>query len=151
MGIKTVAIYSTIDQKSLHVKFADEAICIGKAPSIQSYLNIPQIIAAAEITNADAIHPGYGFLAENIKFAKICTDYNIKLIGPSHKIMQIMGDKSIAKKTMQAAGVPIIPGSESVVLDLDEGLSLAKNIQFPIILKATAGGGGKGMLSLIHI
>ncbi len=145
MGIKTVAVYSTVDQKSLHVKFADEAICIGAAPSILSYLNIPQIIAAAEITNADAIHPGYGFLSENPKFAKICQDYHIKLIGPSHHIIQTMGDKATAKKTMQAAGVPIIPGSKGIISSLDEGKSIAQNIQFPVILKATAGGGGKGM------
>ncbi len=145
MDIKTVAIYSTTDKQSLHVKFADEAICIGGPFSTQSYLNIPQIIAAAELTNADAIHPGYGFLAENAKFAKICSAYHIKLIGPSHKIIHMMGDKATAKKTMQAAGVPTIPGSKDVVLSLKEGIDIAKSISFPIIIKATAGGGGKGM------
>jgi acetyl-CoA carboxylase biotin carboxylase subunit len=145
MGIRTVAIYSTADQDSLHVRFADEAVCIGPAPSRLSYLNIPSIIAAAEITNADAIHPGYGFLSENAEFSRICGEYQIKFIGPTPEMINKMGDKATAKATMQAAGVPTVPGSDGLVGTIDEGLSIAKNIGYPIILKATAGGGGKGM------
>ncbi len=145
MGIKTVAVYSTADKDSLHVRFADEAVCIGKPQSADSYLNIPHIIAASEITNADAIHPGYGFLAENSKFAQICTDHNIKFIGPTPDMINAMGDKITAKETMIKAGVPVVPGGEGLLADLSEAKSLAKDIGYPVILKATAGGGGKGM------
>ena len=145
MGIKTVAVYSTADKDSLHVRFADEAICIGPPKSAQSYLNIPAIMTAAEITNADAIHPGYGFLAENAAFSEICNAHSIKFIGPTADMIQAMGDKITAKTTMRRAGVPVIPGSDGLVQDLAEAKSLAKDIGYPIILKATAGGGGKGM------
>ncbi len=145
MGIKTVAIYSTADRDSLHVRFADEAVCIGPPPSAESYLNIPRIMAAVEITNADAIHPGYGFLAENATFAEVCGEYGIKFIGPTPEQIRRMGDKITAKETMLAAGVPCIPGSEGLVTDLKTGLGVAREVGYPIILKATAGGGGKGM------
>jgi len=145
MGIKTVAVYSTADAESLHVRFADEAVCIGPAPSNLSYLKISNIIAAAEITNADAIHPGYGFLSENAKFSKICEEHDIKFIGASPDMISKMGDKATAKATMRAAGVPCVPGSEGIIKDFKECLSLAKEIGFPVMLKATAGGGGKGM------
>ncbi|HET8810337.1 MAG TPA: acetyl-CoA carboxylase biotin carboxylase subunit [Flavobacteriaceae bacterium] len=145
MGIKTVAVYSKADAESLHVRFADEAVCIGPAPSPESYLKIPNIIAAAEITNADAIHPGYGFLAENSKFSKICEEHKIKFIGASPEMIDKMGDKASARATMQAAGVPCIPGSDGILEDYDECLKVAKEMGFPVMLKATAGGGGKGM------
>jgi acetyl-CoA carboxylase biotin carboxylase subunit len=145
MGIKTVAVYSTADKESLHVKFADEAVCIGPPPSKQSYLSIPNIIAAAEITNADAIHPGYGFLSENAEFSKICEEYNIKFIGASPAMIEAMGDKSSAKDTMKKAGVPTIPGSEGLLESINHGKKLAAEIRYPVIIKATAGGGGKGM------
>ena len=145
MGIKTVAVYSTADAESLHVRFADEAVCIGPAPSNLSYLKISNIIAAAEITNADAIHPGYGFLSENAKFSKICGEHDIKFIGASPEMISKMGDKATAKATMRAAGVPCVPGSEGIISDYNECLKLAKEIGFPVMLKATAGGGGKGM------
>ncbi len=145
MGIKTVAVYSTADKDSLHVRFADEAVCIGKPQSADSYLNIPHIIAATEITNADAVHPGYGFLAENSKFAQICGDHRIKFIGPTPAMINAMGDKITAKETMIKAGVPVVPGGEGLLKNLNEAKSLAKEIGYPIILKATAGGGGKGM------
>ena len=145
MGIKTVAVYSTADKDSLHVKFADEAVCIGKPQSADSYLNIPHIMAAAEITNADAIHPGYGFLAENAKFSKICNDHGIKFIGPTADMINGMGDKITAKETMIKAGVPVVPGGEGLLESIDGAKGLAKNIGYPVILKATAGGGGKGM------
>ncbi|HQE11781.1 MAG TPA: acetyl-CoA carboxylase biotin carboxylase subunit [Flavipsychrobacter sp.] len=145
MGIKTVAIYSTADKDSLHVKFADEAVCVGKAAGADSYLNIPHIMAAAEITNADAIHPGYGFLAENANFAEICAKYNIKFIGPTPEMIRSMGDKITAKETMIKAGVPCIPGSDGLLESLDQARKLALEMGFPVILKATAGGGGKGM------
>ncbi|HLU81541.1 MAG TPA: biotin carboxylase N-terminal domain-containing protein, partial [Flavobacteriaceae bacterium] len=145
MGIKTVAVYSTADRESLHVKFADEAVCIGPAPSPQSYLKISNIIAAAEITNADAIHPGYGFLAENAKFSKICAEHGIKFIGASPEMIDKMGDKASARATMMAAGVPCIPGSDGILKDYDQCLKTAKEMGFPVMLKATAGGGGKGM------
>lgn len=145
MGIKTVAVYSTADRDSLHVKFADEAVCIGKPQSSESYLNIPHLMAAAEITNADAIHPGYGFLAENSKFAQICTEHGIKFIGPTPEMINSMGDKITAKETMIRAGVPVVPGGEGLLQHLDEANGLAKEMGYPIILKATAGGGGKGM------
>ncbi|MCC5930230.1 MAG: acetyl-CoA carboxylase biotin carboxylase subunit [Cyclobacteriaceae bacterium] len=145
MGIKTVAVYSTADKNSLHIKFADEAVCIGPGPSALSYLNIPNLVSAAEITNADAIHPGYGFIAENAEFSRICQEYNIKFIGPSAEMINLMGDKATAKDTMKKAGVPTIPGSDGLLKSVEEGLSIAKEIGYPIILKATAGGGGKGM------
>ena len=145
MGIKTVAVYSTADRDSLHVKFADEAVCIGKPQSSDSYLNIPHIMAAVEITNADAIHPGYGFLAENAKFSQICADHNIKFIGPTPDMITQMGDKITAKDTMIRAGVPVIPGSEGLLESLEEAKGLAKDMGYPVILKATAGSGGKGM------
>jgi acetyl-CoA carboxylase biotin carboxylase subunit len=145
MGIKTIAVYSTADKDSLHVKFADEAVCIGKPSSSDSYLNIPHIMAAAEITNADSIHPGYGFLAENAKFAEICGEHNIKFIGPTPAQIRAMGDKMTAKETMIKAGVPVVPGGESLLSSVEEAKSLARDIGYPIILKATAGGGGKGM------
>jgi acetyl-CoA carboxylase biotin carboxylase subunit len=145
MGIKTVAVYSTADKDSLHVRFADEAVCIGPPPSPQSYLNIPNIIAAAEITNADAIHPGYGFLSENAKFSGICRDHGIKFIGASPEMINAMGDKASAKDTMKKAGVPVIPGSDGLLSSSDEGRELAKEIGYPVIIKATAGGGGRGM------
>jgi acetyl-CoA carboxylase biotin carboxylase subunit len=145
MGIQTVAVYSTADKDSLHVRFADEAVCIGKAQSADSYLNIPHIMAAAEITNADAIHPGYGFLAENAGFAEICAQYNIKFIGPTPDMIRRMGDKMTAKETMIAAGVPVIPGSEALLESVEETKTLANAMGYPVILKATAGGGGKGM------
>src|SRR6201992_4071227 len=145
MGIKTVAVYSTADKDSLHVRFADEAVCIGKPASAESYLNIPHLMAACEITNADAVHPGYGFLAENSKFAQICTDHGIKFIGPTPDMINSMGDKITAKETMIKAGVPVVPGGEGLLNSVDESKSLAKEIGYPVILKATAGGGGKGM------
>jgi len=145
MGIKTVAVYSTADRDSLHVRFADEAVCIGPPPSRQSYLSIPNIIAAAEITNADAIHPGYGFLSENAEFSKICEEYNIKFIGPSPEMINAMGDKASAKATMKKAGVPTIPGSDGLIDTIEQGKAIAVKIKYPVIIKATAGGGGKGM------
>jgi len=145
MNIRTVAVYSTADKQSLHVRFADEAVCIGPPPSRDSYLNIANIISAAEITNADAIHPGYGFLSENSKFSQVCKDHNIKFIGATPEQIDSMGDKSNAKETMKTAGVPTIPGSEGLLSDLKEGLKTAKKIGYPVILKATAGGGGRGM------
>ncbi len=145
MGIKTVAVYSTADKDSLHVKFADEAVCIGKPVSMDSYLNMAHIMAAAEITNADAIHPGYGFLAENAKFAKICADHGIKFIGPTPEMINAMGDKITAKNTMIAAGVPVVPGVDGLLESVDHAKKSAKEVGYPVILKATAGGGGKGM------
>lgn len=145
MGIPSVAVYSTADRESLHIRFADEAVCIGPAPSSTSYLNIPNIIAAAEITNADAIHPGYGFLAENAEFSRVCQENNIKIIGPSPEMINKMGDKVTAKETMKLAGVPTVPGSGGLLEDVAEGIKLAEEIGYPVILKATAGGGGKGM------
>ncbi|MFD2567222.1 acetyl-CoA carboxylase biotin carboxylase subunit [Pseudotenacibaculum haliotis] len=145
MGIKTVAVYSTADAESLHVKFADEAVCIGPAPSSESYLKMSNIIAAAEITNADAIHPGYGFLSENAKFSKLCEEHEIKFIGATAEMIDKMGDKASAKATMIAAGVPCIPGSDGILDTYEETEKLAKEMGFPVMLKATAGGGGKGM------
>ncbi len=145
MGIKTVAVYSTADEDSLHVRFADEAVCIGPPPSSESYLDMARIIAAAEITNADAIHPGYGFLSENARFSKICEENGIKFIGASAEMIDAMGDKASAKATMKKAGVPTIPGSEGILASLAEAKATAKKIKYPIMLKATAGGGGKGM------
>ena len=145
MGIKTVAVYSTADKDSLHVKFADEAVCIGGPKSAESYLNIPHIMAACEITNADAVHPGYGFLAENAKFAQICADHGIKFIGPTPEMINKMGDKITAKETMIKAGVPVVPGGEGLLESVDAAKKLAKEIVYPVIIKAPAGGGGKGM------
>ena len=145
MGIKTVAVYSLADKESLHVRFADEAVCIGPPASRFSYLNIPNIIAAAEITNADAIHPGYGFMSENAEFSQICSEYNIKFIGASPEMIRAMGDKSTAKETMKKAGVPTIPGSEGLVGSVEEAKELSQSIGYPVIIKAPAGGGGKGM------
>ena len=145
MGIKTVAVYSTADKDSLHVRFADEAVCIGPPSSSESYLNIPNIIAAAEITNADAIHPGYGFLSENAKFSRICTENGIKFIGPDPQMIEKMGDKATAKATMIAAGVPCIPGSKGLLESYEQAEKLAEEVGYPVMLKATAGGGGKGM------
>jgi acetyl-CoA carboxylase biotin carboxylase subunit len=145
MGIKTVAVYSTADKDSLHVKFADEAVCIGGPKGAESYLNIPHIMAACEITNADAVHPGYGFLAENAKFAQICADHGIKFIGPTPDMINKMGDKITAKETMIKAGVPVVPGGEGLLESVDAAKKLAKEIVYPVIIKATAGGGGKGM------
>jgi acetyl-CoA carboxylase, biotin carboxylase subunit len=145
MGIKTVAVYSTADRESLHVRFADEAVCIGPPASAQSYLSIPRIMAAVEITNADAIHPGYGFLAENAEFADVCKEYGIKFIGPTADQIRKMGDKVTAKETMIKAGVPVVPGSDGLLKDVKHGIKIAKDIGYPVIIKATAGGGGKGM------
>jgi len=145
MGIKTVAVYSTADADSLHVRFADEAVCIGPAPSNLSYLKISNIIAAAEITNADAIHPGYGFLAENAKFSKICQEHGVKFIGASPEMIEKMGDKATAKETMKLAGVPTVPGSDGLLESLEHAKKTAKEIGYPVMMKATAGGGGKGM------
>jgi len=145
MGIKTVAVYSKADVDSLHVRFADEAVCIGPSPSIDSYLKVSNLIAAAEITNADAIHPGYGFLSENAKFSKICDEHKIKFIGASPEMIEQMGDKATAKSTMKSAGVPTIPGSEGIISNFSECKKIAKKIGYPVMLKATAGGGGKGM------
>ncbi len=145
MGIKTVAVYSTADKESLHVRFADEAVCIGPPQSRDSYLNIPRILAAAEVTNADAIHPGYGFLSENSRFSAICRDHGIKFIGATPEQIDQMGDKSNAKDTMKKAGVPCIPGSEGLLESFEQAISIANEIGFPVIMKATAGGGGRGM------
>ena len=140
MGIKTVAVYSTADKDSLHVRFADEAVCIGPPSSAESYLSLPRIMTAVEITNADAVHPGYGFLAENADFAEVCEEYGVKFIGPSPDQIRRMGDKITAKETMIKAGVPVVPGSAGLLVDTKEGKKTAKKIGYPVILKATAGG-----------
>ena len=145
LSIPTVAVYSEADRNSLHVRFADEAVCIGPAKSADSYLNIPSIIAAAEITDVEAIHPGYGFLAENAHFAEICESCNIKFIGPTPEAIRLMGDKVQARETMRKIGVPLIPGGKGIVKNQEEALDLAKKIKYPVIIKAAAGGGGKGM------
>jgi acetyl-CoA carboxylase biotin carboxylase subunit len=145
MGIKTVAVYSEADRYSLHVRFADEAICIGPPPSRDSYLNIPRIMAAAEVTGADAIHPGYGFLAENANFADICISSGLTFIGPTPEMINAMGDKAFAKDTMRKAGVPVVPGSDGVIKNVAEAKKIAQEIGVPVIIKATAGGGGRGM------
>src|SRR6185503_17665066 len=145
LGIETVAVYSEADRESLHVRFADDDVCIGPPPARDSYLKIPRLIAAAEITGADAIHPGYGFLAENAEFAQICAASKITFIGPTADQIRVMGDKAQARKTMSAVGVPIVPGTPGPVEDVDEALTFATNIGFPVIIKAAAGGGGKGM------
>ena len=151
LGIKTVAVYSTADEYSLHVKFADEAVCIGPGPSSESYLNIPRIIAAGEITNADAIHPGYGFLAEDANFSHVCTQNNFTFIGPSAEIINSMGNKSQAKSTMQSANIPVIPGSNDIMANSIEAKKVASKIGFPVMFKASAGGGGKGMRFVSNI
>lgn len=148
MGIKTVAVYSSADKDSLHVRFADEAVCIGPAPSKDSYLKIPNIIAAAEITNADAIHPGYGFLSENANFSRICAENGIKFIGATPEQINKMGDKATAKATMKAAGIPCVPGSDGLVPSYEDAARIAKEIGYPVMIKATAGGGGKGMRAI---
>ena len=148
MGIKSVAVYSTADADSLHVRFADEAVCIGPPPSSESYLNIPSIIAAAEITNADAVHPGYGFLSENAKFSRICEENGLKFIGASPEQIDKMGDKATAKATMKEAGVPCVPGSEGIIDTLEEAKKMAQDVGYPVMIKATAGGGGKGMRAI---
>ncbi|MEN9215660.1 MAG: acetyl-CoA carboxylase biotin carboxylase subunit, partial [Gloeomargarita sp. DG_1_6_bins_138] len=145
LGIKTIAVHSTADRHCLHVQLADEAVCIGEAPSAKSYLNIPNIIAAALTRHATAIHPGYGFLAENARFAEICADHDLIFVGPTPQAMRAMGDKSTAKRTMQQAGVPVIPGSEGLLTDEGTAVKIAQDIGFPVIIKATAGGGGRGM------
>ncbi|MDX1585482.1 MAG: biotin carboxylase N-terminal domain-containing protein, partial [Balneolaceae bacterium] len=145
MGINTVAVYSTADQDSLHVKFADEAVCIGPPPSKESYLKIPSILAAAEITNAEAIHPGYGFLSENAEFSKICSEHDLKFIGASPDSIARMGDKAVAKETMIKNGVPVVPGSDGEVDSYEEAKEICKEIGYPLIIKASAGGGGRGM------
>ncbi len=145
MGIATVAVYSSADRNSLHVQLANEAVCIGDAPSNKSYLNVPNIIAAALTRHATAIHPGYGFLSENARFAEICADHNLTFIGPSPAAIMGMGDKSTAKKTMQKAGVPTVPGSEGLVDSEEIALKIADKIGYPVMIKATAGGGGRGM------
>lgn len=145
MGIETVAIYSEADRDSLHVRYADEAICVGPAPSNRSYLNIPNIISAATVLGVDAIHPGYGFLAENARFVEICETHNIKFVGPSSKAIELMGEKANAKQTMKAAGVPVIPGSDGPIRDEEEAMKMAEEIGYPVIIKASAGGGGRGM------
>lgn len=149
MGIKTVAVYSTADKDSLHVKFADEAVCIGPAPSKESYLKIPSILAAAEITNAEAIHPGYGFLSENASFSRICTEHDLVFIGPTPEMIETMGDKATAKETMIRNGVPVVPGSDGIVEEFKDAQKVAEEIGFPLIIKATAGGGGRGM-RIVH-
>ena len=149
LGIKSVAVYSSADEYSLHVKFADEAVCIGPPPGKESYLNIPRIIAAGEITNADAIHPGYGFLAENAEFSQICAENGYTFIGPKPNIIRAMGDKVRAKDTMKQAGVPVIPGSDRALKDAAEAKEMANKMGYPVMLKASAGGGGRGM-RLVH-
>ena len=150
MGIKTVAVYSQADADSLHVRFADEAGCIGPAASSKSYLSIPNIIAAAEITNSDAIHPGYGFLSENAKFSRICQEHGIKFIGATPDQIDSMGDKATAKETMKKAGVPCIPGSEGILETYEDAVTTARKIGYPVMMKATAGGGGKGMRAIME-
>jgi acetyl-CoA carboxylase biotin carboxylase subunit len=145
LGVKTVAVHSEADRDALHVRFADEAVCVGPAPSSQSYLNITQIIAAAEITNVDAIHPGYGFLSENPRFAELCRECNITFIGPTPEVIRMMGDKAEAKRTMRAAGVPVTPGSEGLIEEEESAIREAESIGYPVLIKATAGGGGRGM------
>lgn len=145
MGIETVAVHSTIDANSMAVRLADESVCIGATPSPQSYLNIPSILSAATITNADAIHPGYGFLSENAQFARMVKEHGFKFIGPSPEIIETMGDKATAKKTVQKSGLPVVPGSEGILKDAEEGRSIARDIGYPVLIKASSGGGGKGM------
>src|ERR1700761_5420879 len=145
MGVRTVAVYSTADRNSLHVRFADEAICIGPPRSAESYLNVPAVISAAEIADVDAIHPGYGLLSENANFAEVCRASNIKFIGPRPEVTRMMGEKSTARQTMKQAKVPILPGSDGILDSEEQALSCASNVGYPVILKAVAGGGGRGM------
>ena len=145
MGIRTVAIYSEADKDALHVRLADQAICIGPAPSSKSYLNVKAILEAACLTGADSIHPGFGFLSENANFAKICEEMGIKFIGPNYKLIELLGNKSKAKETMKKAGVPVVPGSEGLIKSKKEAVEIAEKIKYPVILKASAGGGGKGI------
>ena len=145
MNIKTVAVYSTADKESLHTKLADEAVCIGDAPSQKSYLNIQNIIEAANITGSDSIHPGYGFLSENAKFAKICEESNIKFIGPKSEVIDALGNKSHSKELMKKCGIPVIPGSDGSIKDLEDAKKISKKIGYPVMLKASSGGGGKGI------
>src|SRR5260221_11202830 len=145
MGIKTVAVYSEADENSLHVRFADEDVCIGPARSADSYLNVPAVISAAEITGADAIHPGYGFLSESASLAEVCQACHIKFIGPDSQVIRLMGDKARARRVMKKAGVPILPGSDGPVESADKAIKTAKDIGYPVIVKATAGGAGRGM------
>src|SRR5580700_6129851 len=145
LGISTVAVYSEADRNALHVRFADEAVCIGPARSSESYLNIPQVISAAEITNTEAIHPGYGFLSENANFAEVCEASHITFIGPSPDLLRMMGEKDQARREMAAAGVPVVPGSQGVVPDEDAAKKIAAEIGYPVMVKASAGGGGRGM------
>src|ERR1700687_5892887 len=145
LGVKTVAVYSEADENSLHVRYADEDVCIGPARSADSYLNVPAVISAAEITGADAIHPGYGFLSESASLAEVCEACHIRFIGPSPQVIRLMGDKSRARRVMKKAGVPVLPGSDGPIDNEDKALKLAKEIGFPVIVKATAGGGGRGM------
>ena len=145
MGIRTVAVYSEADRNSLHVRFADEAICIGPPPSKDSYLNVPAVISAAEIAGADAIHPGYGMLSENANFAEVCRASNIKFIGPPPEVTRLMGEKATARQTMKKAKVPILPGSDGAIQDVGAGLEWAQSVGYPVMLKAVAGGGGRGM------
>ena len=149
LGIPTVAVYSEADKEAAHVVFADEAVCIGPPSSQESYLKVTSIIAAAEVTGADAIHPGYGFLAENADFSEICEEMNIKFIGPSAEMIQKMGDKAFAKTTMKSVGVPVVPGSDGVVDSIEDAKKIAAEIGYPVIMKASAGGGGKGM-RIVH-
>src|SRR5438552_3620979 len=145
LGIHTVAVHSTADAEAMHVRLADESVCIGPPPARDSYLNIPAIVAACEITGAEAVHPGYGFLSENAKFAEILTEHGLKFIGPSAEHIRIMGDKIEAKRTAKALGIPVVPGSEGGVSEVDEAKRIARDVGYPVIIKATAGGGGRGM------
>src|SRR5512145_90078 len=149
MGIKTVAVHSTADMDGLHVRMADQSVCIGPPPSSESYLNVPAILSAIEITDADAVHPGYGFLAENAAFAEICENYGVKFIGPSSEAIRLMGDKIEARKAVEAVKVPTVPGSGGAITEEDEGLAIAREIGFPVIIKAASGGGGRGM-KIVH-
>ena len=145
LGIRTVAVYSEADRHSLHARFADEAICIGPAKSARSYLDIPAVISAAEITNADAVHPGYGFLSENADFAEVCETSGLRFIGPTPEVIRRMGQKQVARSAMDEAGVPILPGSKGILKNLEEALEIGEQIGYPVMLKASAGGGGRGM------
>jgi acetyl-CoA carboxylase biotin carboxylase subunit len=149
MGIKTVAVHSTVDKEAMHVRMADESVCIGPPPSAESYLNVPSILSAIEVTDADSVHPGYGFLAENAAFAEICQNYGVKFIGPSAESIRLMGDKIEARRAVQKAKVPVVPGSDGAITEEEDGLRLAKEIGFPVIVKAAAGGGGRGM-KIVH-
>ncbi|OGP80880.1 MAG: acetyl-CoA carboxylase biotin carboxylase subunit [Deltaproteobacteria bacterium RBG_16_64_85] len=149
MGIKTVAIYSTIDKDAMHVRMADQSVCVGPPESSESYLNVPSILSAIEITDADSVHPGYGFLAENPAFAEICENYGVKFIGPSSEAIRLMGDKIEARRAVQKVRVPVVPGSDSAITEEEEGLKISKDIGFPVIIKAAAGGGGRGM-KIVH-